>query len=564
MGRVIDKDGLSMSQEKIETVLNFPLPKEVTSLRGFLGLANYFRQFVPFYSDIVKPLQMMVDPKALKRSPIYWTPEGALAINETKIAVLCCPLMYFINYDSPIRLHTDASDYGIGGVLFQIVNTVWRPVAFISKSLLATQINWSTIQKEAYAIFFCCQQLDYLIRDRKFTIHTDHMNLTYVKQNPTSMVARWFIAMQELDFTVHFVKGTDNELADALSHLCPNLTEFALPQTIRYDGDTSSSSSSSSSSTVSALTVIEPSADEQNVYIQMCHNASVGHNGVDRTLTRLFSLNQVWNNMKQHVRSFIRNCPCCQKLSAVDAKISAALFSTSTHAIYNTLNIDYISPFPDKGYILVIIDAFSRWTEMFWCKDATAQSASECLLTQFGRFGLPNMIRSDRGSHFANDLIKECLDLTGTPHNLTLAYSSQENAIVERVNKEVNRHVRGLVFDTPSLEHYAKCIPFVQRIINSSVNRRTNASPASILFGNKLDLNRGILTPHLLPTLTSSNSTYITDPIDIQDKVLDAAIVTLQKCDDKHKKSTQGVTVFPIGSYVLVKQEHPPTRLHTK
>ena len=112
------------------------------------------------------------------------------------------------------------------------------------------------------------------------------------------------------------------------------------------------------------------------------------------------------------------------------------------------------------------------------------------------------------------------------------------------------------MFDTPSLEHYAKCISFVQRIINCS---NANASPASILFGNKLDLNRGILTPHLLPTLTSSNSTYITDLIDIQDKALDAAIISLQKCDDKHKKSAQGVTVFPIGSYVLVKQEHPPT-----
>ena len=137
VGRVIDKDG----KEKIETVLNFPLPKEVTSLRGFLGLANYFRQFVPFHSNIVKLLQMMVDPKALKRSPIYWTPEGTLAFNETKIAVSRYPLMYFINDDSPIRLYTDASDYGIGGVLFQIVNTVWRPIAFISKFLSATQMN---------------------------------------------------------------------------------------------------------------------------------------------------------------------------------------------------------------------------------------------------------------------------------------------------------------------------------------------------------------------------------------------------------------------------------------
>ena len=77
MGRVIDKDGLSMSKEKIDTVLNLPLPKEVTSLRGFLGLANYFRQFVPFHSDIVKPLQMMVDPTALKRSLwLGWAKEG--------------------------------------------------------------------------------------------------------------------------------------------------------------------------------------------------------------------------------------------------------------------------------------------------------------------------------------------------------------------------------------------------------------------------------------------------------------------------------------------------------
>ena len=193
-------------------------------------------------------------------------------------------------------LNTDASDYGIGGVLFQIVEDVWRLIAFISKSLSATQINWSTVQKEAYAIFYCCQQLDYLTRDRKFTIDTDHMNLTCMKQNPTSMVAQCFIAMQELVFTVHFVKGSDNELADALSRLCPNLTQISLPFSITTDYH--NLSSSASSSTISALTVLEPPTDKQNVYIQMWHNTIVGHNGVDRTLTRPFSLNQAWENMK--------------------------------------------------------------------------------------------------------------------------------------------------------------------------------------------------------------------------------------------------------------------------
>ena len=75
-----------------------------------------------------------------------------------------------------------------------------------------------------------------------------------------------------------------------------------------------------------------------------------------------------------------------------------------------------------------------------------------------------------------------------------MAYSKQENAIVERINKEVNRHLRAFTFDSASLESYKLCLPFVQRIINSAVHSSTGASPASLLFGNQLNLNRGILT----------------------------------------------------------------------
>ena len=92
-----------------------------------------------------------------------------------------------------------------------------------------------------------------------------------------------------------FVPGTSNALANALSRLCPDLTESALP--IRTQ-ELELIPTSSSSFTVSALTAIEPATDEQLEYITMCHNAFVGHNGVDRTLTRLFSLQQVWKNMK--------------------------------------------------------------------------------------------------------------------------------------------------------------------------------------------------------------------------------------------------------------------------
>ena len=103
----------------------------------------------------------------------------------------------------------------------------------------------------------------------------------------------------------------------------------------------------------------------------------------------------------------------------------------------------------------------------------------------------------------------------------------------------------------------------MQRIFNSSVNRRTKVAPAHLLFGNKLSLNRGILTPHLSVN-THSRSTYVEDLISVQDKVLDSAVKALRSADAKHAASARCATVFPIGTYVLCRYaDRPPTRLHT-
>ena len=177
------------------------------------------------------------------------------------------------------------------------------------------------------------------------------------------------------------------------------------------------------------------------------------------------------------------------------------------------------------------------------------------------------MIRSDRGSHFMNDIVREFLTRTGTPHNLTLAYSKQENAIVERVNKEVNRHLRAFTFDSANLESYKLCLPFVQRIINSAVHSSTGASPAALLFGNQLNLDRGILIkfPETDETPTSA-SKIIADMLLIQKQLNDNAVNRLMTADAQHLASnTESETVFENGSYVLaLNPKGPETRLHCK
>ena len=169
------------------------------------------------------------------------------------------------------------------------------------------------------------------------------------------------------------------------------------------------------------------------------------------------------------------------------------------------LNIDFVGPFPDGGYILVIVCTSTRWVELYNTIDATSITAAECLLTHFGRFGAPHQLRSDNGPQFIADLIREFLALVGVEHCLTLAYSKEENAIVERYNKEINRHLRALTYDNITLSNYRLALPFVQRILNSNHSDRLKISASQMLFGNVITLDRGIF----LPNLRSTSHLYI-------------------------------------------------------
>ena len=173
------------------------------------------------------------------------------------------------------------------------------------------------------------------------------------------------------------------------------------------------------------------------------HNLFVGHFGLERTLKRLKKIGETWEFQRQHVRHFIDRCPCCQKMSMLKITIHAHHFTTSTYTPMECLIIDFVGPFPDGGYILVIERTFTRWIEVYHTLDATALSAAECLLKHFGHFGAPHQLRSDNGPHFIAEIIREFLLPVGVKHCLTLAHSQEENAIVERsIDTYVLCHLR--------------------------------------------------------------------------------------------------------------------------
>ena len=127
------------------------------------------------------------------------------------------------------------------------------------------------------------------------------------------------------------------------------------------------------------------------------------------------------------------------------------------------------------------------------------------------------------------------LHLIGVTHTLTLAYSKQDNAIVERYNKEINRHLRALTFENLSLTDYKKSLPFVQRIPNSNNSDWLKISAPQMLFGNMLNLDKGIFIP--ISECSSSSkplSQYMSDLLAIQDNLLKASAEELLRTDLLH------------------------------
>jgi transposase InsO family protein len=569
VGHELSGEGVHWSSEKIQVVLDFPVPKTLKGLRAFLGLANYFRDHVRDHSVLAEPLQKMVfGPN--KHRVLKFNEVELEAFNKLKQAIAECPMLWFVDENSPIHLQTDACDFGIGAYLFQLINGVERPIYFLSKALSLLQQRWSTFEKEAYAIYFTLVKLSYLLRDVPFVLHTDHRNLTFITTDSSAKVLRWKLYLQEHNYEIQYIPGPENVVADAFSRLCVLDGENR-----RHKGPATTLALLSSSDSFPARPMDEFNHFIMNndVYekIERVHNQLAGHHGVERTVAKLNASNETWVGRRADVKNFIKHCPLCQKCK-YDTVISKTVpFTNAAYEPMFCLNIDSIGPVKDGKHILVIICCFTRFVELFCVNDTTAKEAAKCLFAHFGRYGAPTKLKSDRGSQFVNDVIEEFLPMVGIHHVLTLAYSKEESGIVERANKEVMRHVRALIFEKGMQDEWETTLPLVQRIMNASVHSAIGVSPAQLLFGNSIDLDRGIFVPQEERDEVNSAkplSPWLSNMLEKQ-QILLAKAQQLQLESDthhiaRHTVSEEEITVYPVNSYVLVKyNDRPPSKLNT-
>jgi len=248
-----------------------------------------------------------------------------------------------------------------------------------------------------------------------------------------------------------------------------------------------------------AVPVLDAEVEFNNV-----HNDLLGHAGTFVTLQRVLKNERAWATRKQmivDVDNFIKACPSCQKMR----KRSSRSFEnrhTISGSPFAELSIDMLKlPKPDAlgmQYVVVIVDSFSHWTSLVAVRNKSAFDAARALMHVIGNFGAPLRIRSDGGKEFVGGVLVGLTRLMGAANHVVLPYTPTANGIVERANRAVLERLREMIFSKRLVQHtqhqWSDLLPMVQRAINASVHSATGTSPARIMFGDNLDLDRCLLT----------------------------------------------------------------------
>jgi len=167
-----------MEKEKIQEVIEWLVPKGMKDVQKFLGLANYYRQFVKDFTKIAKPLHEMMR----KETKWNWGERQQKVFEELKERFITEPVLVTPDLDREVRIEADVSDFATGGVLLmKCEDEKWRLVAYISKSLNEAKRNYEIHDKEMLAIIQCLESWRHFLEGAKdqFEVWTDYKNLEY-------------------------------------------------------------------------------------------------------------------------------------------------------------------------------------------------------------------------------------------------------------------------------------------------------------------------------------------------------------------------------------------------
>lgn len=594
LGYEITKNGIQMGLDRIKEIEAIPRPKNNRQLKRILGVCNYFSRFCYNYALTIAPLYRLLR----KDQKWEWTELQQKAFDDLKHMFLQTCTISHPDFTQPMYLQTDSSDLGVGAMLYQVIDGETKIINLVSTALKGPQIRFTTSEKEAYAVVWALTKLKNYLMGRSFVIKTDHKALIFLNrcnwQNDRLM--RWSLWLQQFDFRIEYVEGQKNVLPDLLSRQFPapetnithkgveqvNAIDLKIPQSFLWDWSTLADLQNHDDEISKVKRVLEgrgQTEDEEvvtklqrdperwrltndmvlirldtapityKIWIPKAHaeelinyvHAQAAHYGSTKIKSIISEL-CYWKNMDRDVKRVIKSCETCMRTKFPNRSYAGTVTPIIPEGKNDIIAVDLYGPLPKSRrgnkYIMVIIDLFTKFTQVYPINKITTNQCLRQLEKYLAIAGQYRRVLSDHGTQFTSQLWKTALQ----EKNLTPIYSSirhpQSNPS-ERVMKEMSRLFR--TYCSQKHDDWTELVPHVNRWLNHVPHESIGMSPYEAHFARK--------PPHVLGYLDREDVTG-PEPYHTEQQILDR----LRKAAEERKKKVKSRPyVFRVNQKVMLR-----------
>ena len=527
LGHVVSADGIHMDPSKVQAMTDWPVPKSLTEVKGFLGLLNYYRRFIKDFARLALPLTELTKEEA---RTFVWTADAQAAFVTLKQKMVTGPVLQMPDLQKPFRVHTDACLFAAGATLSQKHGTDWKPVAYFSKKFIPAQRNYDTRDREALGIVLALHEWRCYLQGSHFVVNNDHHTLQKLQTQAklSSRHARWAEFLQEFDCSIQYVKGVDNAAADAFSRR-PDLFAVGATRIDLADSVMQKIKSSYSTDqfwqeqlhTQKRAAVLHEEDDlvwhrfgklylphvlRQQIILEAHRSAYSGHFGVDRVLAKLQEFFW-WPRMRQTIVAVLRSCHECQVVAPrTKGKYGLLQPIEVPERCWEQVTLDLVTGLPvSAGFdsCVVFVDRLSKMVHYAPCKKTiTAPGMAGLFVKDIVRLhGWPRVVISDRDPRFDAEFWRSVFRGSGTQLRMSTAYHPETDGQTERANRTLLSMLRKFAIDSES--SWVEQLPWLEFAYNDSQHCGTGFTPFFLSNGSH---------PHVpLKNLVTSQSPLVPD-----------------------------------------------------
>lgn len=572
LGYCANASGIRPGKRHLEAIQNYPIPKNTKQVHSCHGLFSVFRRFVPNFSTIAFPLKELLK----KDTPFKFTEECREAFLTLRQKLIEPPILSIFDPLRPTELHCDASARGFGAAVLQKQDdTKFHPIAYFTKATSVSEAKLHSYELETLAIVYALKRFKTYFDQRPFKIITDCDALTRTLANETgsSKIDRWALFLEKFNYTVQHRPGKTMGLVDALSRIEPVGAvseldiDFQLQIAQSRDPEICSlrleleNSEKLDYELRDGIVYQISSSGSRRLYVprEMINNVirwtheKIGHLGIDKCCAEI-KKHYWFPLMKTRVHNFIRNCLKCIVHSAPARTNKRNLYAIPKIPLpFDTIHIDHLGPLPSviskKKYVLLVIDAFTKFTKLYATATTNSKEACTALQDYFDNYSRPRRVISDRGTSFSSNEFENFLSDNNVQHILNATASPQANGQVERVNRVLTPLMSKSCTRAGQID-WSHTLRNAEYILNNTVHTTTKHTPSELLFGVA---QRGKTIDELTEHLDEQNSVIDRDLLMIRQEASENIKKSQEDNLNRFLKHNAPAEIYKEGDYVAIR-----------